>query len=107
MANYWEPSKKLLNDPSKFLESLLNYDKDNISDAIIKKVEPYIQVRGSTHTYTHIHTGHHAHTQIPIRTERHRYACTHVASCPGVSDVGIRARWPAYCGVCVCVCVCV
>ena len=44
IANYWEPAKKLLNDPSKFLESLLSYDKDNISDSIIKKVEPYIQV---------------------------------------------------------------
>jgi dynein heavy chain len=44
IANYWEPSKKLLNDPTKFLDSLLTYDKDNISDGIIKRVEPYIQV---------------------------------------------------------------
>lgn len=44
MANYWEPAKKLLNDPTKFLDSLLNFDKDNIGDSIIKKVEPYIQV---------------------------------------------------------------
>ncbi len=43
MANYWEPAKKLLNDPTKFLESLLTYDKDNISDGVIKRVEPYIQ----------------------------------------------------------------
>lgn len=44
IANYWEPSKKLLNDPTKFLDSLLTYDKDNISDGVIKRVEPYIQV---------------------------------------------------------------
>lgn len=44
MANYWEPAKKLLNDPSKFLDSLLTFDKDNIADHIIKKIEPYIQV---------------------------------------------------------------
>lgn len=40
-----DASKKILNDPSKFLDSLLNFDKDNIGDSIIKKVEPYIQVR--------------------------------------------------------------
>ena len=45
MANYWEPAKKLLNDPTKFLDSLLTYDKDNIPDAVIKRVEPYIQVQ--------------------------------------------------------------
>jgi dynein heavy chain, axonemal len=32
MANYWEPAKKLLNDPSKFLDSLFGYDKDNIPE---------------------------------------------------------------------------
>ena len=46
IPDYWEASKKILNDPTKFLESLLMYDKDNISDSVIKKVEPYIQVRG-------------------------------------------------------------
>ena len=29
-------------DPSKFLDSLFKYDKDNISDEIIKKIQPYI-----------------------------------------------------------------
>jgi len=46
IPNYWEPSKKLLNDPGKFLESLLQYDKDNISEGIIKRVEPHILVCG-------------------------------------------------------------
>ncbi|GFH08630.1 uncharacterized protein HaLaN_03619 [Haematococcus lacustris] len=48
IANYWEPSKKLLNDPSKFLDSLLTYDKDNIPDAVIRRVEPYIQMEEFT-----------------------------------------------------------
>ncbi|GLI62391.1 hypothetical protein VaNZ11_005010 [Volvox africanus] len=43
IPDYWEPSKKLLNDPTKFLESLFTYDKDNIPDHVIKKIEPYIQ----------------------------------------------------------------
>ncbi|GMH32802.1 hypothetical protein BSKO_00636 [Bryopsis sp. KO-2023] len=43
MADYWDAAKKLLNDPSKFLDSLMTYDKDNIKDSVIQKVEPYIQ----------------------------------------------------------------
>ncbi|KAG2439747.1 hypothetical protein HYH02_010624 [Chlamydomonas schloesseri] len=43
VPDYWEPAKKLLNDPTKFLESLFSYDKDNIPDHVIKKIEPYIQ----------------------------------------------------------------
>lgn len=38
VADYWETAKKVLNDPSKFLDTLTTFDKDNISDAIIKKV---------------------------------------------------------------------
>lgn len=64
MANYWEPSKKLLNDPSKFLESLLNYDKDNIADSIIKKVEPYIQVCAAVHRHL-THNTQAPNTQAP------------------------------------------
>lgn len=41
--DYWEPSKSLLQDPGKFLDSLLKFDKDNISEDIIKKIGPYIQ----------------------------------------------------------------
>eukprot|EP00959_Pyramimonas_sp_CCMP1952_P446530 9349501-Pyramimonas_sp.AAC.1 len=50
--DYWEPAKKvrrgslgglegLLNDP-KFLDSLQEYDKDNIDPSIVTKVKPYI-----------------------------------------------------------------
>jgi dynein heavy chain len=48
IANYWDASKKILNDPTKFLDSLLNFDKDNIPESVIKKVEPYIQMEEFT-----------------------------------------------------------
>jgi dynein heavy chain len=38
IPDYWDASKRLLADPSRFLDSLLAYDKDNIPDATIKKV---------------------------------------------------------------------
>lgn len=40
--DYWEPGKALLADPQKFLDSLLNFDKDNISESTIQKIKPYI-----------------------------------------------------------------
>jgi dynein heavy chain len=40
--DYWEPGKALLADPQKFLDSLLNFDKDNIAEATIAKIQPYI-----------------------------------------------------------------
>ncbi|KAJ3337634.1 hypothetical protein HDU93_000777, partial [Gonapodya sp. JEL0774] len=40
--DYWADGKALLNDPTKFLESLFNYDKDNIPESIIQKIKPYI-----------------------------------------------------------------
>ncbi|KAJ8259834.1 hypothetical protein GJAV_G00174010 [Gymnothorax javanicus] len=40
--DYWEPGKGLLQDPGKFLEGLFKFDKDNIPDAVIKSVQPYI-----------------------------------------------------------------
>ena len=40
--DYWEPGKGLLADPQKFLDSLFKFDKDNISDAVIKSIQPYI-----------------------------------------------------------------
>jgi dynein heavy chain len=41
-ADYWEPGKKMLNDP-KFLTSLLEYDKDNISPQVITNLKPFMQ----------------------------------------------------------------
>ena len=40
--DYWEPGKAQLADPAKFLESLFKYDKDNISEDSIRKIQPYI-----------------------------------------------------------------
>jgi dynein heavy chain, axonemal len=31
ITDYWDDAKKILNDPGKFLNSLMTYDKDNIS----------------------------------------------------------------------------
>eukprot|EP00118_Oscarella_pearsei_P012540 m.93002 g.93002 ORF g.93002 m.93002 type:complete len:4173 (+) comp36767_c0_seq9:102-12620(+) len=40
--DYWEPAKALLQDPAKFLESLYKYDKENIPDSVIQKIQPII-----------------------------------------------------------------
>lgn len=40
--DYWEVAKQMLSDP-KFLDSLMKYDKDNIPDSVIQKIQPYIQ----------------------------------------------------------------
>lgn len=40
--DYWPVATPLLGNPKKFLESLFGYDKENIPDAIIKKIKPYI-----------------------------------------------------------------
>ena len=32
----------MLADPGKFLDSLLTFDKDNIQEAIVVKIKPYI-----------------------------------------------------------------
>ncbi|XP_058416307.1 dynein axonemal heavy chain 1 isoform X1 [Diceros bicornis minor] len=40
--DYWEPGKGLLQDPGRFLESLFKFDKDNIGEAVIKGIQPYI-----------------------------------------------------------------
>ncbi|KAI9144540.1 dynein heavy chain and region D6 of dynein motor-domain-containing protein [Paraphysoderma sedebokerense] len=40
--DYWEPGRGLLADPAKFLDSLMTYDKDNIPEAVIQKIKPYI-----------------------------------------------------------------
>jgi len=41
--DYWDSAQKeLLNDP-KFLQRLMDYDKDNISDEVINKVRPFCE----------------------------------------------------------------
>ncbi|KAI5076359.1 hypothetical protein GOP47_0008424 [Adiantum capillus-veneris] len=48
IPDYWEASTKMLTDPQKFLDSLLQFDKDNISASTIEKIEPYIQSESFT-----------------------------------------------------------
>jgi hypothetical protein len=38
VPDYWDASKRLLADPTRFLDSLLTYDKNNIPEATIRKV---------------------------------------------------------------------
>ncbi len=43
VADYWEPGKKMLADAKGLLDSMFNFDKDNIPPKIIKAVTPYIE----------------------------------------------------------------
>ena len=36
--------KELLDNPNRFLESLIKYDKDNIPEAVIQKVKPLMEL---------------------------------------------------------------
>ncbi|KAJ1485018.1 dynein heavy chain and region D6 of dynein motor-domain-containing protein, partial [Baffinella frigidus] len=40
--DYWVPGKKLLGDAKGLLDSMFGYDKDNIPDKVIKKIQQYI-----------------------------------------------------------------
>lgn len=40
--DFWEPSRNMISDPASFLNSLINYDKESISEELIQKIEPYI-----------------------------------------------------------------
>lgn len=42
IPDYWERSKKLLNDYKKFISSLENYDKDNIPEDRMTKIDEYL-----------------------------------------------------------------
>ena len=44
--DYWEPGKGLLKEPPKFLKSLFDFDKDNIPDNIIDKIQVYMDNEG-------------------------------------------------------------
>jgi len=41
--DFWTPGMSLLANPDRFLDSLVNYDKENISEDVIKKLKPYIE----------------------------------------------------------------
>lgn len=39
--SYWESAKAMAKD-MKFLQSILNYDRDNISASVVDKITPYL-----------------------------------------------------------------
>merc|ERR1712007_58147 len=44
MLDYWEPFvKEHLRDPKGLLDALSQYDKDNIDEKVIRKIQPYIE----------------------------------------------------------------
>ena len=43
VADYWQAGKKMLADGKALLESMFNFDKDNIPEKIIAKLQPYIE----------------------------------------------------------------
>ena len=42
ITDYWDDAKKMLNDPSKYLNSLMTYDKDNISPVSLRSLVPLL-----------------------------------------------------------------
>ena len=40
--DYWEPGKKMLQDAKGLLDSMFQFDKDNIPLKVIEKLKPYI-----------------------------------------------------------------
>jgi len=42
IEDYWGPASKMLNDlgPDKFKQQLIDFDKDNIPESVIKKIDP-------------------------------------------------------------------
>ena len=44
--DYWGPSQKMLNDlgPDKFKQELIDFDKDNIPESVIKTIDPVCEL---------------------------------------------------------------
>ncbi|XP_049940877.1 dynein axonemal heavy chain 1-like, partial [Schistocerca serialis cubense] len=42
ILDYWEPGRGLLANPDHFLNSLMNFDKESITEEIINKLESYV-----------------------------------------------------------------
>ena len=37
----WDEAKKLMNNPNDFIDTLKKYDKDNVKEALLKKLKKY------------------------------------------------------------------
>ncbi|CAH2227151.1 jg8066 [Pararge aegeria aegeria] len=42
VLNYWKPGSQMLADPTAFLDSLMKYDKESITEEMIKKLKKYV-----------------------------------------------------------------
>lgn len=42
VLNYWKPGSQMLSDPTAFLDSLMKYDKESITEDMIKKLKKYV-----------------------------------------------------------------
>ncbi|XP_050357868.1 dynein axonemal heavy chain 1-like [Nymphalis io] len=42
VLNYWKPGSQMLADPTAFLDSLMKYDKESITEDMIKKLKKYV-----------------------------------------------------------------
>ena len=43
MKEAWEEGRKLMNEPTKFIDKLKNYDKDKIPQRILTKLKKYLK----------------------------------------------------------------
>ncbi|CAH2055605.1 unnamed protein product, partial [Iphiclides podalirius] len=43
VLNYWKPGSQMLADPTAFLDSLMRFDKESITEDMIKKLKRYVQ----------------------------------------------------------------
>ncbi|ENN83120.1 hypothetical protein YQE_00519, partial [Dendroctonus ponderosae] len=43
LLDYWDPGRNMLSDPGQFLASLMNFDKDSITDEMIEKLKKYVE----------------------------------------------------------------
>ena len=48
--DYWDPAKKILNDPQGFLNSLFAFDKEAMEESTIKQLTPYIEQKNGEFT---------------------------------------------------------
>ncbi|KAK9870896.1 hypothetical protein WA026_009852 [Henosepilachna vigintioctopunctata] len=46
LLDYWEPGRQMLADPGLFLSSLMNFDKDSITEEMIEKLTKYVTDEG-------------------------------------------------------------
>ncbi|KAL1138663.1 hypothetical protein AAG570_008725 [Ranatra chinensis] len=42
VLSYWEPGRNMLADPGAFLNSLMNFNKAELTEALVVKLKPYI-----------------------------------------------------------------